>query len=212
MISGDVILNHVLNESLDYANYFYTGSMEKRMSPRILAVDIETTSLKANFGRIIVACFLDMDNGKVITLRGDSSKYKNKDDLSDDSLMAQDIKDILEDAWMWVTWFGKMFDIPFINTRLLLSNQESVARRLHCDLLYYSRKPNLCLSNSRLDTVSKTFEIESQKIDLLPKEWMKAIYLSRKEIDKAAEHCQNDVKALYELFPILSPFVRNIHY
>ena len=68
------------------------------------------------------------------------------------------------------------------------------------------------LSNSRLDTVAKTFEIDSQKVDLLPREWMSAIYLGEKEIDKAVDHCKNDVKALYELFPILSPFVRNLHY
>jgi uncharacterized protein YprB with RNaseH-like and TPR domain len=182
------------------------------MTPKILAIDIETTNLSANFGRIIVACFLDMDTKKVTTLRGDSEKYFNPNSLADDSLMVKDIKEILEGAWMWMGWYSKMFDIPFINTRLILAGEDSVDRRLHCDLLYYSRRPTMCLSNSRLDTVAKTFEVDSQKVDLLPREWMGAIYLDEKEIDKAVDHCKNDVKALYELFPILSPFVRNLHY
>jgi uncharacterized protein YprB with RNaseH-like and TPR domain len=125
--------------------------------------------------------------------------------------LVKDIKEYLEDSWMWASWYGKMFDVPFINTRLALGGMEKLQPRLHMDLLYYSRKPNMALTSSRLDTVAKTFNIVSQKVDLTPKEWLECIYMEPKAMDQCVRHNINDVKALRELFSTLAPFVRNIH-
>jgi len=68
-----------------------------------------------------------------------------------------------------------------------------------------------CLQNSKLDTVAKAFELEEQKTDLTPKEWVEAMLLDSDALDSVVEHCTQDVKVLRELFPTLSPFVVNVH-
>ena len=180
------------------------------MEPRIVAFDLETTNLRANFGRILCCCFAPFNSDEVVVMRGDDRRYKKKK-LYDDSDLALAIKEYLEESWCWVTWNGKMFDVPFLNTRLVLAGESPVERRMHCDLMYYGRRPNICLQNSKLDTVAKAFELEEQKTDLTPKEWVEAMLLDSDALDSVVEHCTQDVKVLRELFPTLSPFVVNVH-
>ena len=181
------------------------------MKPRICCFDLETTNLRANFGRIIVACFLDMEEDTVVTLRGDDKKYMGKNH-ADDSLLAKAIKEKLESCWCWVGWNSKMFDIPFLNTRLNLGNMDAVNKRMHIDLMYYARRPNLLLNSSRLDTVAKTFRLLEQKTQLDPETWVNAMLLDSDSLDYIQEHCEQDVKVLKEVFPILCPYIRCIHY
>ena len=134
------------------------------MEPPMVAFDIETTNLKANFGRVIVACVLDLYSGELKIFRGDDKRY-TKEPISKDSKLVSDIVEALENSWLWISWYGKQFDIPYLNTRHQLMNGKYINRKLHADLLYYTRKPFMCLNNSKLDTVAKTFEIVSQKVD-----------------------------------------------
>ena len=180
------------------------------MEARIVAFDLETTNLRANFGRILCCCFAPFDSDEVIVMRGDEKKYKKKK-LYDDSELALDIKEYLEESWCWVTWNGKMFDVPFVNTRLTLSGQEPLYKRMHIDLMYYARRPNLKIHSSRLDAVAKTFALKEQKTDLTPEQWTEAMRLEKEAMDYIHKHCEQDVKVLVELFPILCPFIANIH-
>ena len=181
------------------------------MKPRITAFDIETTNLRANFGRIIAACTVDIDEEEVKVFRGDDKAYRGKSPADDSKLVAA-IKEELEDAWMWVGYNSKMFDIPFLNTRLNLTGQDAVDRRMHVDLLYFARRPNLCLNNARLDTVAKTFRLEEQKTQLNPEIWINAMLLSKDALDYVCEHCIQDVLVLKEVFPLLCKYIRTIHY
>ena len=180
------------------------------MEPRMVCFDLETTNLRGNFGRILVASFVTIGDGDVITYRGDDKKFKKKD-LADDSKLALAIKEYLERSWCWISWNGKMFDVPFLNTRLRLADLEPVEKRMHIDLMYYARRPNMSLNNSRLDTIAKTFELAEQKTDLTPKEWINAMLLDSKSIDYIVEHCEQDVKVLREAFPLLLPFIARVH-
>lgn len=67
------------------------------------------------------------------------------------------------------------------------------------------------LNNSRLDTVAKAFELKEQKTELIPREWVEAMMLDHDALDEVSKHCVQDVKVLRELFPILSPFIANLH-
>lgn len=180
------------------------------MTADIVAFDIETTNLKANFGRVLACCFAPLGSEEVIVMRGDEKKYKRKK-LYDDSALVLDIKEYLESKWCWLSWNGKLFDIPFLNARLVLAGEEPIEKRMHCDLMYYSRGNSMKLNNSRLDTVAKAFELKEQKTELIPREWVEAMMLDHDALDEVSKHCVQDVKVLRELFPILSPFIANIH-
>lgn len=180
------------------------------MKPTMVCFDFETTNLRANFGRLLVASFISLNSDEVVTFRADEEKYKKKN-LSNDSSLAKDIKKYMEDQFCWISWNGKLFDMPFLNTRLRLADLEPVNKRIHIDLMYYARRPNLCLNSSRLDTVAKTFRLGEQKTDLDPQTWVDAMLLDKKALDYVAEHCEQDVRVLKEAFQILSPFIKNMH-
>ena len=178
---------------------------------KMACFDLETTNLRANFGRLIVACFAELNNDNVVIMRADDKKYRCKN-IGDDSKLALAVKEYLEECWMWVGYNSKMYDIPFLNTRLMLADEKPVDRRLHADLLYYCRRPHLNLNNARLDTVAKTFRLKEQKTVLDPDIWVNAMMLDKEALDYVAEHCVQDVLVLKEVFPILAPNIRNIHY
>ena len=180
-------------------------------APRFDCFDIEATNLKANFGHMLCVCFVPLHSQDVVVFRLDDKKYKPKKPY-DDSKLAEAVKEYMEDSFCWISWYGKMFDVPFINTRLLLADRDPLQKRMHIDLLYYSRKPNLALHSSRLDAVAKTFNFADQKTDLNPAIWNAAQALEQDAMDYVVEHCIQDVKVLQEAFAILQPFIKNVHY
>ena len=181
---------------------------------RVDCFDLETTNLKATFGHILCGCFLPMDpaSAELVIFRLDDKAYRNRRDLADDSKMAIAIRDYMEKSFAWVGWYSKMFDVGFLQTRLLKCGADPLERRMHIDLIYYARRPNLALHSSRLDAVAKTFKLSEQKTELNPDIWNAAFQLDREAMDYVVEHCTQDVRVLKEVFDILSPFIRNIHY
>jgi len=179
---------------------------------RIDCFDLETTDLKGTFGHVLVGCFLPLHGKDVVVFRLDDRKYKPKKKLHDDSKMVEAIRDYMEESFAWVGWYSKQFDVPFLNTRLVLQKKRPVNKRMHVDLIYYARKPNLALHSSRLDSVAKSFRFEEQKTILDPEIWRSAYELDKEAMDYVTAHCIQDVKILQQAWDVLSPFIRNMHF
>jgi len=173
--------------------------------------DIETTNLRANVGHIIAACAISLDDDDIAVFRLDDKKYRQKKRYDDTKLVTA-LRDYLEDAFCWVTWNGKMFDVPFVNSRLLLNRQKTMERRMHIDLMYYARRPNLQMTSSRLAAIAKAFKLSEQKDEFDYEPWQAAEHLEKWGMDYVVEHCKKDVRVLKEAFPVLAPFIRNIHF
>ena len=80
------------------------------MAPRIVVLDIETSSLEADAG-IVVGAGLLLETGK-------SEYFEAKRTDQEKSLLVKLLKR-LEVCDVVVTWSGRGFDIPFLTTRLL---------------------------------------------------------------------------------------------
>src|SRR5215469_5520835 len=80
------------------------------MEPKVVVLDIETTSLQGDSG-ILVGAGLMPENGPAEYL-GVAKTVEEKKVLS--KLLSK-----LEDYDLVVTWNGRSFDIPFLVTRLL---------------------------------------------------------------------------------------------
>jgi uncharacterized protein YprB with RNaseH-like and TPR domain len=173
--------------------------------------DIEATDLKANWGHILVACFLSLDGGDPVVFRLDDRALKNRRNLFDDRKLVVAVRDFLEDSFCWITWNGKMYDIPFLQTRLAMKDERPLTHRMHLDLMYYARRPNLALHSTRLEVLVDTFKV-GEKTHMKPDVWEAAQRLDKEAMDYVVDHCTKDVESLKGLFPILSPFVKNIHY
>jgi len=180
-------------------------------APRFVGFDIESTHLKAPFARVLCTCFVPMigDSDEVVTFAID--EYKGNGVAAREKKLLKDVKDYLEGSWCWLGWYSKHFDIPLLNGRLALHGIAPIERRLHIDAYYFS-KHVMALHSGRLDSVAQTFAVKSQKTNLLPSVWQKAGEGNPEALHYIVEHCKEDVKILRDIFPILAPFIRNVHY
>lgn len=181
------------------------------MEPKIVFFDIETTNLRANIGHVLVVCALPLDKDIIQIFRLDERKYRASKKYND-SRMLLAVKEYLEGSFCWVSWNGKMFDIPFLNSRLLLNGIETIQPRMHVDLMYYARRPFLQITSSRLAAVAKAFKLSNQKDEFDYDPWQAAEHLEKWGMDYVCNHCCQDVKVLKEAFNVLAPFIKNIHY
>ena len=172
--------------------------------------DLETTNLKANFGRILCASVADM-YGNVRTFRIDEAPWK-RPRRRDDIALAVALRDYLEEFDVLVGWYSKMFDIPYLNTRLLIGNERPLrSDMMHFDPIWKAKKGSMALHSARLDAVAKTFRLEVQKTGLDPEIWNDAADGDREAMDYVVEHCEKDVLVLRLAFHILKPLAKIIH-
>lgn len=181
------------------------------MNSGIVFFDLETTNLEGNFGRVICGCFLPIEDDEPLIISETEKKYKGRR-LGDDSRVVRACKDILNECWVWVSWNGKLFDVPYLNSRLRFHEIAPLEKRMHLDLMYYARGQFIRLHNSKLDTVAQAFGLDHQKVHLTPDEHVQARVGHKESVEKLVEHCVADVKILRDAWMILKPFVRNIHY
>ena len=148
--------------------------------------------------------------GKPLVLRLDDPKYRTPDVYNDSHLVA-DLAMELDEATCVLGWNIKMFDIPFINTRLMHSGERPLEKCMCIDMLYYARRPNMVLHSARLESVMDFLKLKSRKSKLDPEIWVRAKELETDAMDYVVKHCVSDTKALKEAWEYLRPFVSTIH-
>ncbi len=162
--------------------------------------DIESSNLNANIGLMLCACVKDY--------KGETHTFvANKvDGLIDDHQVVVDTRDYLESLDFVCTYYGTGFDIPFINTRLIIHNERPINRLRHVDL-YYTARTHLKLHSNRLDVVAESLFGESEKTRVVGPIWTRAMQGSEEDMAYIVEHCEKDVKVLEQVFETLRGFV-----
>jgi len=173
----------------------------------IVYFDIETSNLNANYGVVLCACFLVEGEKKVKTYRIDNYKGFKKDPANDKELVL-DIKKRIEEADILISYNGKKFDIPFINTRLAFWGIDTIRPPKHIDLCAIIRW-HYRLSDYKLATASYFWQTKAHKTIVDGMMWVRAL-TSKKAMDYIVEHCENDVKVLKEVFEKVKASVKYI--
>lgn len=173
---------------------------------KILYFDIETTNLSADFGRIL-AFGWKWDHESKINVK-DITEYSHRFDRdpTDDKALVKEAKEILEQADIWVTWYGTYFDVPFIQTRLLAHRFTPLPPTAHDDGWRTARYA-LKLHSNRLKSVSEFLGIK-EKTPLLPVMWTRAAAGHKQSIKYVVEHCRQDVAVLSEAYKLLRPWIK----
>ena len=174
------------------------------MAPRVVILDIETSSLEADAG-IIVGAGLMPENGPAEYL-GVRRTGEEKKALA--TLVSQ-----LDKYEVIVTWNGRSFDLPFLTTRLLsygLDPRPLGAKR-HVDLNEVV-KNRLRLTFTYLDHVCDFFGIVKSKGPMgmdVPQLYLRAQEGDTKALGAIREHCLDDLQATRNVFLKLRPLVEN---
>lgn len=172
--------------------------------------DIETTNLKANFGRILCASFGDM-YGNITTFRADDPRFR-LERVRDDRLLVTAIRDYMETKDIWVGWNSRAFDVPYIDSRLLIGGERPLRKDIiHVDPMYKAGQFSLALASRSLDNVSKTFRTEATKTFIDFDHWQDAAMGDSEALDYVVEHCEADIRTLMAVFDRLRPLIKTMH-
>lgn len=163
--------------------------------------DIETTNLEASIGMILCACVKEMGGGIYTAV----SRIPKGGYMDDHEVVVQ-LRDWLEAYDYVVTYYGTGFDIPYLNTRLLVHGERPISRLRHVDL-YYTAKFQLKLHSNRLDVVTETLFGKSEKTRVLGPVWTRAAQGDPEAMKYIVDHCEIDVEVLERAFNRLRGFI-----
>ncbi len=174
--------------------------------PKILLFDIESTSLKADFGSILCIGYKYLGQSTVYcpSIMDYSGWAK---DPFDDRRLLRDFSKVWNEADMVVGYFSKGFDVKFINARLGAWGMDFLAPAPHVDL-FYTVKANLALSRKSLQNVGYHLHLSNEKTPVEGRIWMKAQQGRVSALHYVIRHCKSDVLILEEAYEILRPLVR----
>ncbi|MDE2098147.1 MAG: ribonuclease H-like domain-containing protein [Patescibacteria group bacterium] len=172
---------------------------------RVLFWDLETTSLKADFGFVLAAGFKFLGEKKVTVLSiGDfhSGNFRARE-----KALVQKFVDVLSSADISVTHNGQRYDHPWINAKCLEHGIPLPPPIPQVDTLQIARKHLKAVSRKRLDTLSYYLGTSEEKTPVEGKIWVDAAIGDRKALKYIIDHCRADVLVLEEVYLRLRPLL-----
>jgi len=170
--------------------------------PRIVFLDLETSSLEADGGIIVGAGVMSED--------GDSEYFEARKTSQEKPLLTKLLKR-LETSEVIVTWSGRGFDIPFLTTRLLKHSMDPrpALGKMHLDLNEVV-KSRLRLTFTYLDHVCDFLGIRRDKGPMgleVPSLFVKALEGDEAASRSIRNHCLDDLRVTREVFLRLRPLI-----
>jgi uncharacterized protein YprB with RNaseH-like and TPR domain len=169
-------------------------------SGRFVFVDIESTGFRGDYNSVL--CGSVKAAGKkpiTFTIRQPGN----------DQAVVRALKDQLDAAAGWCTYYGKGFDIPMLNTRLLKWHQPPIEKRPHVDM-YYSLKANILTSRRSQGHLQAWLEQPEEKLFVSPDLWNKVVGDLDGNMPALVKRCESDVTSLEALFTRTRHLIRDI--
>ena len=187
---------------------------------KFAVVDLECTSLKADQGFLLCGGIKPIGGEKRIITYKETGFGRSRKDI--DKHLAVAIRDEMEKYDGWITWNGLMFDIPYLDDRLLLTGGQRPHRpTFHCDLMWYYRQGKSTFTSSRLDWVASQLGVPFQKTKLDIGLWKQAeaeaivealtkFRTGRQAYNYIVEHNDADLDVTDAVFEITKPRIRQL--
>lgn len=156
---------------------------------KLLIFDIEATQLRGDYGSILCASFLPY-SGKPITVCVDKA--------GDDRKVVREIKEIMSEYPVWVSYYGKGFDVPFIQTRLLVNGHKQLEKKHHIDM-YYVLKYKLLTARRSQGHLLSLLRTQEQKMSVGANAWNEVMH-DTQALKLMCARCESDVAGLQNLY------------
>ena len=164
-------------------------------------VDIEATGLRGDYNSVLVVSI------KPYNKKAYSFNIKQ---AGNDQKVVKDAKDSLESYDVWCTYYGKGFDIPMLNTRLLKWGADPIEKRPHIDL-YYTLKYNLLTARRSQGHLLSFLETPEEKMSVSPNVWSEIVGdPTGPAMQTMVKRCESDVKGLEALYNKTKHLIREI--
>ncbi len=170
---GEMTLTEILNIPTYPAHLLSKDERLKELDFRkALFLDTETTGLAGGTGTFAFMVGLGFFQGDSFLIQQFFMR-----DYSEERASLSLIKELLESFQFLVTFNGKYYDIPLLETRFILCRMPSKIREMpNFDLLYPSRKIwKGAYDNCRLVTLESQL-LGMERVDDVPSEWIPYLY------------------------------------
>jgi hypothetical protein len=141
---------------------------------------------------------------------GHVSQFAKGPDITNDKELVRSIRDSLMQYDIWVTWNGKLFDVPVLNGRLIFHGLEPLGPKMHIDLMYKATGGSVRIGRRSLQSVSEYFDVPNRKTPLSVRIWDRAMAGDEAAYSLIAEHCDADVLVTRDVFSVLKPQIGNV--
>lgn len=162
--------------------------------------DIEATQLNADLGSVLCASV------KPYGKKPYTFKVKQ---VGNDIRVLRDLKDALQEYQCWLTYYGKGFDLPFVNTRLLKWGFPGLEHRHHIDL-YFTAKANFRMSGKSLGRVASLLGTDDQKMGVPQSVWSEMGYRIATHMPIMVKRCESDCIVLEGIYDKTKHIIREI--
>jgi len=167
---------------------------------KLIFLDIETTGLKGDYNSVLVAS---------IKPYGSKPFSFSINRVGLDSIVLKDTKKVLEEACIWVTYYGKGFDIPMLNTRLLKWGLEPIDKRPHVDL-YFTLKANIITGRRSQAHLLDWLKTPQRKMAVSADDWATLPSNPQEYLPTMIRRCESDVMGLEALYRKTKHLIRDI--
>ncbi|MEO0215643.1 MAG: ribonuclease H-like domain-containing protein [candidate division WOR-3 bacterium] len=161
----------------------------------------------------IEASGLDSDYNSIFVVSIKPYKQKIKTfaitNPGDDKKLCQDVSKELSNYFTWVTFYGKGYDFPMIQGRLLDWKLPKLDKQPHLDL-YFTLKSKVLTARRSMAHYSEWLDLEKKKFSLSPKVWNEVMRSPKTGIPKLVQRCEADVEELEDLYDAVKHLVEEI--
>ena len=177
---------------------------------RILVYDIESTSLDADTGDLLVFGWKWLGEKKVHTPSvldtNDPCDDCGRIEISEKALVKEAYA-VMSQADVCVTFNGQRFDSPYMNTKFLMYGLDALPSSSQVDL-YQVLRHKTRMSSKRLANAALVFKLNHEKTVLDWAIWRRAAKGYVKDIKYIRDHADADVLVTEELYGKLRQHVR----
>ncbi len=131
------------------------------------------------------------------------TKKQMKDNPFDDQVVLEQAYQIMQQADVIVSWYGKGHDFPFLNSRMAQLGLYMDPKIVHLDL-YNTAKSKLRLSSNRLDKAAEFFNLP-MKFKVAKTLWPDCWAGKHESLVEMADYCRQDCDVLEGVYHKLIP-------
>lgn len=166
----------------------------------VAMLDIEATGLRADYNSVLVVSF----------------KPHGKKPISSIAARPGDDRDLM--IWvreqvakypLLVTYYGKGFDAPMLNSRLLFWNLPELPKHHHLDL-YWLVKGRLKTARKSQAHLLEWLNLPEEKMTLSADVWNRVLSHYDETIGTLVKRCESDVRGLEVLYDRVKHLQRNV--
>lgn len=156
----------------------------------IVTFDIEASGLKADYNSTLVVSLKPFqDDPHTFTIQ----------QFGNDKKVVREAKEFLEKFDCWISYYGKGFDIKFLNTRLLKWGYEPIQPRHHLDM-YYVLKHHTVMGRRSQESYLDFLGTEQKKMKVSQNVWSEMGFKMAEHMPVMIERCETDVIGLEQLY------------